>query len=158
MPVIIDGYNLLRAVQKTDEGVTLLDEAALCRVISEYLRRIRDHGHVFFDGTGPPDKSEMGGLGNVEVYFSGPNIEADDMIEEKILDCSAPKRLVVVSTDRRIRAAARKRKAISVRSEIFWDALIKQLDKQVPTKEPREKRHGITEGETDQWMDLFDIQ
>ena len=71
MPFLFDGYNLLRFVNKTDEQLENLTEAGLCRILAEYLRRIRSHGHIFFDGIGPPDKSGLCGFGTVEVYFSG---------------------------------------------------------------------------------------
>ena len=155
MPHLIDGYNLLRLIQQVDEELVTLTEAGLCRIISEYLVRIRDYGHIFFDGLGPPDKTNLSNFPNLEVYFSGPNTDADSLIELKIADNTAPKSLVVISTDRRIRAAAKKRKALSVRSDIFWIAMTKQLERQKPTPEPKEKRRGITEGETDQWLDIF---
>lgn len=159
MPVLIDGYNLLRFIQNSDEEFQRLDEAALCRILSRYLKGIRDHGHIVFDGIGPPDKTDLGGIRGLEVYFSGPNIEADEIIEEKISDNTAPRRLTVVSSDRRIRAAAAKRKAVAVKSDIFWDMLIRQLDKgkRKPSVEPREKHNGITESETDQWLNIFGI-
>jgi len=155
MPHLIDGYNLLRLIQQVDEELAELTEAGLCRIISEYLVRIRDYGHIFFDGVGPPDKTNLSGMANIEIYFSGPNTDADSLIEIKIADNTAPKSLVVVSTDRRIRAAAKKRKAISVQSDIFWGVMTKQLERQRPIPEPREKRDGITRGETDQWLDIF---
>ena len=157
MPVIVDGYNLLRSIQKTDEQFQTLAEAGLCRILSEYLKRIRDHGHIVFDGIGPPDKSNLGGFGNLEVYFSGPDTDADSVIEQKILDNSAPKSLVIVSTDRRLRAAAGKRKAVSFRSELFFQEVIRQLDRKKPTPEPKQKRQGLTDSETETWMDLFDL-
>ncbi|MBW8017160.1 MAG: hypothetical protein FVQ82_13320 [Planctomycetes bacterium] len=157
MPIIIDGYNLLRWVQGIEEYQSL-DEASLCRIVSEYLVRVRTFAQVIFDGIGPPDKSELGGIDNLEVFFSGENLEADDIIEEKIEEYSAPKNMVVVSTDRRIRAAANKRKSISVTSDIFWLSMIEQLDKKKPTPMPKEKRQGITESETDAWMDEFDLE
>ena len=157
MPVIIDGYNLLRSIQKTDEQFETLTEAGLCRTLSEYLKRIRSHGHIVFDGLGPPDKSNLGGFGNLEVYFSGPDTDADSIIEQKILDNSAPKSLLIVSTDRRLRAAAGKRKAVSIRSELFFQEVIRQLDRKKPTPEPEQKRRGLTDSETDRWMDLFDL-
>lgn len=157
MPVIIDGYNLLRSVQKIEEYQSL-DEASLCRIISEYLVRVRAYGQIIFDGTGPRDKSELSGIDNIEVYFSGVDLEADDIIEEKIEEYSAPKNMVVVSTDRRIRAAATKRKSTSVTSDIFWMSMIEQLDRKKPTPMPKEKRHGITETEADAWMDEFDLE
>ena len=156
MPIIIDGYNLLRWVQNIEEYQSL-DEAALCRIISEYLVRVRTYAQVIFDGLGPRDKSELGGIDNLEVFFSGEHLEADDIIEEKIAEYSAPKKMVVVSTDRRIRAAAAKRKSISVTSDLFWLSMIEQLDKKKPTPMPKEKRHGLTELETDQWMDEFEL-
>lgn len=157
MPVIIDGYNLLRVIQKTDEQFRTLTEVGLCRILSEYLKRIRDHGHIVFDGLGPPDKSNLGGFGNLEVYFSGPDTDADTIIEQKILDNTAPKSLLIVSTDRRLRAAAGKRKALCYRSELFFQDVIKKLDKKKPTPEPEQKRRGLTDSETDSWMDLFDL-
>ena len=157
MPVIIDGYNLLRAIQKNDEQFETLTEAGLSRILSEYLKRKRDHGHIVFDGIGPPDKSDLGGFENLEVYFSGADTDADTVIEQKILDNTAPKSLLIVSTDRRLRAASGKRKAVSIRSELFFLEVIRQLDRKKPTPEPKQKRQGLTESETETWMDIFDL-
>ena len=158
MPYLIDGYNLLRAVQKTEEFSALTD-IQMCRGVSDYLSSVRDHGHVVFDGIGPPDKSAFGGIPYLEVYFSGQSCEADDIIEDKIFDNTAPKSLVVVSSDRRIRQAAAKRKAIDVPADLFWQTLLARLEKQAnrPAPEPTEKRHGLTEQEADLWLDLFDL-
>jgi predicted RNA-binding protein with PIN domain len=158
MPYVIDGYNLLRSVQKLEEFATLTD-VQLCRAVSDYLSCVRDHGHIVFDGVGPPDKSAFGGIPSLEVYFSGPSCEADDIIEEKIADNSAPKSLVVVSSDRRLRDTASRRKAKAVPSDIFWQSLLIQLEKQAsrPAPEPSEKRQGLTERETDVWLDVFGL-
>ncbi len=158
MPLIVDGYNLLRYIQGSDEEFMGLNEAGLCRFISQYVSQLRERGHVYFDGTGPRDKSELGGLPGVEVYFSGPDREADDLIEQKIEDNTAPRRLVVVSSDRRIATAAKRRKAVAVRSDVFWMGMVSQLESYRPASEPREKRSGISEIETDQWMDCFGIE
>lgn len=155
MPIIIDGYNLLRWVQKLDPVYATLDEASLCRMISQYLVRTRSLAQVIFDGMGPPDKRELANIANMEVYFSGPDCEADDIIEEKILESSAPKGLVIVSSDRKVRAVAQRKKTTSVKSNYFWLSLIEQLDKKPPVPEPKEKRNGISEHETDQWLDEF---
>jgi len=156
MLIIIDGYNLLRCVQNIEE-YQRLDEAGLCRFVSEYLVRVRMNGQIVFDGIGPPDKSELGGIDNLEVYFSGENFEADDIIIEKIEEYSAPKNMVIVSSDREIRATAVRKKATAVTSDVFWLSMIEQLDKKKPTPMPKEKRQGITESETDAWMDEFGL-
>lgn len=157
MPIIIDGYNLLRWVQSIDSVYSCLEEAALCRMVSQYLGRTRNRAQVVFDGVGPPDKRELANIAHMEVFFSGPDREADDVIEDKIVESSAPKGLVVVSSDRRIRAAAQRRKATAVKVDHFWLSLIEQLDRKPPIPEPKEKRHGISEFETDQWLDEFGL-
>ena len=158
MPYLIDGYNLLRAVQGIEEFSALTD-IQMCRAVSDYLSSVRDHGHVVFDGVGPPDKAAFGGIPGLEVYFSGQSCEADDIIEDKIADNTAPKSLVVVSSDRRIRRAAAKRKAIDIPAGEFWRVLLARLEKQAnrPAPEPAEKRRGLTEREADLWLDIFDL-
>ena len=155
MPYLIDGYNLLRAVQGIHEEYAQIAEYGLCRILSEYIRIKRSRGQIVFDGIGPPDRSILCGYGNLEVFFSGQNYEADDVIEDKIEANTAPKSLIVVSTDRRIRAAAASRKAVAVRSDLFFDDVIKVLDKTKIIPEPKQKQEGLTQAETDEWMDIF---
>lgn len=158
MPFVIDGYNLLRSVQKMEEFAALSD-VQMCRAVSDFLSCIRDHGHLVFDGIGPKDKSAFGGMPFLEVYFSGQGVEADDVIEQRIQDNTAPKKLVIVSSDQRLRAAAGKRKAKSIPSEMFWQILLAELERQSkrPEPEPTEKRHGLTDREADVWLDIFDL-
>ena len=131
----------------------------MCRIVADFLRCVRDRGHIIFDGIGPPDKRELGNIRGVEIHFSGETYEADDIIEQKILDNSAPKSLVVVSSDNRLRVAAAKRKATAMRAEPFWMYLCQQLEKHAnrPAPEPTEKRNGVTDREADVWLDYFDI-
>jgi hypothetical protein len=84
--------------------------------------------------------------------------DADTIIEEKIQANTAPKRLVVISNDRRVQAAGRKRKTDVIKCEIFWAQVEKELGRKRGIKEPHQKRGGeLTEGETDRWMELFDL-
>ncbi|HOK95527.1 MAG TPA: NYN domain-containing protein [Anaerohalosphaeraceae bacterium] len=156
MPYLFDGYNLLRAVQKMEEFASFSD-VQLCRAISDFLSSIRQRGSIIFDGIGPADKSAFEGMRYLEVHFSGSKKEADDIIEDMILDNTAPKRLVVVSSDRRLRAAATKRKAAAVTATAFWIALLRQLEKAAnkPMPEPSQKRGGLSKRETDIWLKIF---
>lgn len=158
MPYIVDGYNLLRCVQKMEEFASFTD-VQLCRALSDYLRCVRDRGHIVFDGIGPPDKSAFGGIPALEVYFSGETLDADSVIEQKISDSTAPKSLTVVSSDRRIRTSAARRKAVSVPADAFWHILVLQLEKAAkrPAPEPVQKRHGLTDRETQLWLKKFEI-
>ena len=154
MPIIIDGYNLLWAVQKI-QGDSSVDDVGLCKILGEYFRLIGDSGEIVFDGTGPPDKSCFYNTNNMEIFFVGVRTDADTVIEDKIVVNSAPKRLRVVSSDKRLIVAARKRKAVSVKSELFWGEVCKQLNRKKGIVEPSAKRGGLSETETDRWLNEF---
>ncbi len=154
---IIDGHNLLHTVLKVEEASEATGDVGLCRVVGRYLSLIGRPGVIVFDGIGPPDKSGFDEVGNLEVLFSGRSPDADSVIEDKIIASTAPKRVTVVSSDRRLRKAARARKCTSLKSEVFWENMQKQLSRKRSTPEPTAKRHGLSEGETDQWLDAFGL-
>ncbi|HIJ71630.1 MAG TPA: hypothetical protein HPP87_09750 [Planctomycetes bacterium] len=159
MPYLIDGYNLQKQIQKADPESDMPSDVLLCRILSRYLKRIRQFGEVIFDGIGPPDKTEFENLDNIEVIFVGRNTDADTVIERKVKANTAPKNLVVVSSDRRLRVSAAKRKAVGIKSEDFWPVLIRQLERRgKPRVEPRSKHNGLTQSETDYWCDFFGLE
>lgn len=157
MPFIVDGYNLLHLIQKASEDYGAITDVQLCRIIGEYLKQINETGEVIFDGTGPREKGGFDNISNLEVFFSGLRSDADTIIEDKITASTAPRRLTIVSSDRRLRIAARKRKATVVKSQVFWDNVQKQLSRKGKVKEPRAKREGLNEGETELWLKIFDL-
>jgi predicted RNA-binding protein with PIN domain len=156
--VIIDGHNLLHSIVKIGKDSEAITDLQLCWVISRYLKAIAEKGEIIFDGTGPRDKSQFDNIANLEVFFAGLGSDADTVIETKIRASTAPKRLSIVSSDRRLRNAARSRKATAVKSEVFWDNLQKQLRQKKPAKEPEAKRSGLSESETRQWLEFFGIE
>lgn len=154
--LLIDGYNLLHSVQNLLDQSTEITDDQLCRVIGEYLYRTKGKGSIIFDGTGPKDKSVFNNLFNLEVLFSGPNREADDVIEKLIQQNTAPRNLSVISSDRRIKQAAEKRKAAAVDCVDFWMEVLKQIEKkQKQQAEPQEKFIGLTNAETEYWLREF---
>jgi len=155
MPFIIDGHNLLWSIEESREWG---NEAGLCRAVSGYLKAVGETGEIIFDGAGPKDKSGFDNIANLEVFFAGPGKDADTVIEDKIRVDTAPRRLVVVSSDRRLRKAARTRDATVIKSEVFWEKLRKELSKKKTTKEPAGKRDGLTESETKRWLEFFGIE
>jgi predicted RNA-binding protein with PIN domain len=154
----IDGHNLLHLLQKDDPDSGPISDVQLCRIIGSYLKLTGQSGEIIFDGIGPPDKSEFDGISNLEVFFSGLGTDTDTVIEDKIIANSAPRRLKIVSSDRRLRKAARARKATSVKSEVFWNNIQKQLSRKKTAKEPTAKRRGLSESETSQWLEIFGIE
>jgi predicted RNA-binding protein with PIN domain len=158
MPIIIDGHNLLRTIQKTKEELQSISDIQLCHAISRYLKLISEKGEVVFDGTGPKDKSVFDNISNLEVFFAGRATDADTVIEHKIRANTAPKRLTIVSSDRRLRKAAHARKATTLKSEAFWANLQKQFSRKQRPKEPAEKQQGLNESETKLWLRFFGME
>lgn len=156
--IIIDGHNLLYSIQKIDEDSESISEVQLCRILGRYLKLKGETGELVFDGTGPRDKSGFDNISNLEVFFAGLSSDADAVIEDKIRASTAPRRLTVVSSDRRLRDAARSRKAAVIKSQVFWDNVEKQLSRKRPAREPEGKRRGLTESETRQWLKFFGIE
>jgi len=152
---IIDGHNLLHTIYKSDGDSGSISDVGLCRILGRYFKLTGEKGVMIFDGTGPPDKTGFDNINNLEVFFAGIRTDADTVIEDKISVNTAPKRLTIVSSDRRLRTAAHKRKAISMKSDVFWNDVQKQLSRKRPAKEPSEKRQGLNQGETEQWLEFF---
>ena len=123
---IIDGHNLLHAVYKIESEFQKVSDVDLCRFIGSFLKLTGQTGEIIFDGTGPRDKSIYDNIAGLEVFFSGIGTDTDTVIEDKIKADTAPKRLIIVSSDRRLRKAARARKAASLKSEEFWFQINKQ--------------------------------
>jgi predicted RNA-binding protein with PIN domain len=157
MPIIIDGHNLLWAIQNVGHTHEPIAELQLCHIVSRYLRAAGEKGEIVFDGTGPPDKGRFDNISALEVLFSGPAADADKIIEDKVRASTAPKNLTVVSSDRQVRAAAHARKAATVKSEVFWQNLARELTRKRPQEEPPAKRWGLSESETEQWLEFFGL-
>lgn len=64
-----------------------------------------------------------------EVIYAGPGRDADTLIERLIEAESAPRRMSVVSSDRRLQRAARRRRARVIPSGDFLRSLIGDLDR-----------------------------
>jgi len=155
---IIDGNNLLWALHEGFEECEITTEVDLSRVLSQYFAQIGETGQVVFDGAGPADKSQFDTIDSLEVYFAGFHRDADSVIEEKITADTSPRRLMVVSSDRRIRKAAGERKAAALKSEDFWQQVQREMSRRKPKRrEPEEKREGLTDGETDKWLEAFGL-
>lgn len=153
MAVLIDGNNLLFAAYDADPDRPPGRER-LCALLGQWSRRCGERVAVVFDGTAPASEfAEQLRKGGVETDFSGAGVKADAVIIARIAADSAPRRLLVVSTDREIARAARRRRAMPMRSDDFWALLSADLaaPPHVPL-EPLEKRHGLGPDQTSEWL------
>jgi len=159
MAFLIDGNNLLHAMA---EAGPELGRAGLCKDLG-LLVRGGQRVHVVFDGPAPPGplaRQIAAHAHGATVTYAAPRT-ADEVIERLIAEDSAPRQLVVVSTDRRIRKAARRRRAKPIRSEEFARRLTELADEASRPRhplEPPEKRAGLAPDQADEWLRVFDIE
>ena len=112
MPLLIDGYNLLNATGIVGRGgPSSLGRSRLA--LLNFLAASIDpqelpHTTVVFDAHDPPPGlPRVVQHGPLLVRFAARNQTANQLIEELIRADSAPRRLVVVSSDHEIQRAAR---------------------------------------------------
>ena len=156
MPYLIDGNNLIHALMEVGPEVR---RVGLCEVLAEALP-IGEDITVVFDGPHPEGGLPGELAERLEAIFT-PGHPADETICARIDTDSAPRRLIVVSSDREIRQAATRRRCQSVTSEDFAREvcrLLRKASQRAPRRpEPPEKRSGLDEGQTDDWLRLFGL-
>ena len=160
---VIDGYNLMHAAGLARQRYGLGDlERARQRLLQLVRHGLsaeqRSRTTIVFDGHGSdrlhsPEFQFHGML----VFFSPPNREADDEIEDFIADHSAPKQLIVVSSDHRLHKAARRRRAHAIDSEEFVEQLQRFAREQRDgtSVETSKKEGKVVPENTEEWFQEF---
>ncbi|MBI1346505.1 hypothetical protein GC163_09465 [bacterium] len=164
--LVIDGYNLLHAagLARLRYGPGDLERARhrLLAMLCEKLdvaEQIRCT--VVFDAQNSPiDSVREVRHQELRVIYAPVGTDADSEIEEIIAHHSAPKQMIVVSSDHRLHKAARRRGALPTDSEPFWERLRKRadvrtalVDDATPTK-PTSKPATVNPV-TAQWLAIF---
>lgn len=116
MPVLIDTYNVLHVTGVLPPDLAGIDVAGLADLIAQ-SRYSRHEVHLFCDGG--PGNDAPSQLAGVTLSFAGHDRTADDLIIAAIETSTIPRRLVVISSDREIQKAARRRRSRPVDSETF---------------------------------------
>lgn len=130
MRYLIDGYNLMHAVvllpggRLTAQGLRTMRQRFLNELAARLGPEQAGQTTVVFDSSAAPAglPRELRHKG-ITVQFAAPDEEADGRIEDLIACHTAPKQLTVVSTDHRIRLAAKRRRAKVQTSDTFWSTL-----------------------------------
>jgi predicted RNA-binding protein with PIN domain len=164
MSLLIDGYNLLHASgvigRRRGRGALEKSRDALLNVLAESLTADEiARTTVVFDARDPPwglaRKLDHRGL---TVYFASRHEDADSMIEELIKAHSAPRSLVVVSSDHRLQRAARRRRAKAIDSDRWFRELLRSRVEERTTSTESVKPEGpFSPGEVEYWLRQFDV-
>ena len=128
--LLIDGYNVVSPVappsHNTDSNWLHRERMQLIKRLSKFLpTHVRSRTCIVFDASKPPrNRSSEFAIDEIHVRFAIDYPEADDLIEEIIRAHHSPKQLMVVSSDHRIQAAARRRNAKHFDSQPWLDRLV----------------------------------
>jgi uncharacterized protein len=163
MPLLIDGYNLLNVTGIVGRGIgpgTLeRSRLALLNFLAESIDpRELPHSTVVFDAKdAPPGLPRTVEHRGITVRFSSKYDSADELIGELIRADSAPRRLVVVSSDHEIQRAAKRRKAKAVDSEVWYADLIRaRWERRESTPEvPERPAVPLLEEDVNYWLRQF---
>lgn len=150
MAYLIDGNNLLFALGDVGRGKL--------RRMLEPLARTGQKVHLVFDGPAPEEETpEASEAPSVRVTYAGPQ-SADEVIEAVIAGHGSPRALTVVSSDREVRRAARRRRCRVLKSQTFARELSRLRRRpKGPPPEPPEKRRGLEPGQRDAWLREFGL-
>lgn len=161
MALLIDGYNLLHAGGFIQRGLGPggLERArlALLNFLVESLdpATLARAAVVFDSRSAPPDLPRVVQHRGLKVHFAAEHESADALLEELIRADSAPKQLIVVSSDHRLHRAARRRKATPMDSDAWYDETLRQRHaKRRPAR--RAGPDPVTpEADVDYWVSQF---
>ncbi|HUG17823.1 MAG TPA: NYN domain-containing protein [Planctomycetaceae bacterium] len=162
---LIDGYNVLHAagLARPTYGPGDLERARhrLLRLLVNYLSdREISRARVLFDAfDAPAGLSRHSSFEGLQISFAETGSDADSLIEDLIQSHSAPRQIIVVSSDRRLQKAAHRRRAKSIDSAAFLDEILHRTprgDEDDFIPDPNPKYEGqLSSGELAEWMKLF---
>jgi uncharacterized protein len=157
MHYVIDGYNLLHHVGRLQAGRRAHLESARLDLLRLLQSRFKNEDvvvTVVFDAQGAPatvqEEQEYHGI---EVRYTRRE-EADDLIEAMIRAAPSPQQLTVVSNDRRLKEAARRRRCPVMECVEFWESLSRRPRPEVRPATP-EERPGVAEDDVEEWLREF---
>jgi predicted RNA-binding protein with PIN domain len=161
MKYLIDGYNLLHQspVMQTGTGPKWLEQqrdrlvVSLAKLLSE---SDRENTVVVFDAHSGQSASTVDKtIEGIRVRFAHHYSEADDLIESMIEEHPNPQSLIVISSDRRLKRAARSRRAKCIDGRQWLDSLEKAsiADTEPSGGDPEDiKNAPVESGQVEQWM------
>jgi predicted RNA-binding protein with PIN domain len=164
VPVLIDGHNLIGQLPDIDLSDPN-DEALLVQKLTGYAARTSKRVTVIFDGGLPGGRSAMSSRAVEVVFASSPGI-ADKLLLDRIKKIRDPGNWRVVSSDRVVLDAARKRGMRATTSADFAHTLNvappppaitngKPVGKRDADEDDKPTMRPLSAAELDEWEKLF---
>lgn len=151
--LLIDGNNAWHGYGR--HTATAVGRHEFAMRVGRWAQRTRTDVTIVFDGP-----AATGGMlaalsrCGAAIRFGGSR-EADELIEEEIAGTKAPDMLCVVTDDKAIRSAARRRRCRTLATEDFAALMVDIRTRPTPGPPAEEKPAGSQPGQTDDWMREF---
>ncbi len=161
MRLLIDGYNVIytAGVPGRGFGIGMVERGrlGLLKLLAEALPPAeRAETVVVFDARGaPPGLPRELIYCGMRVRFAPRSLTADDVIEELIRQEPAPGGLTVVSSDRRIQHAARRRSAKAIDSHAWYESLRARKRRRAQPAEAAKPTEPPLDAEVARWLAEF---
>ncbi len=156
MLILIDGYNLMHAkglmpAGRAPRGLHEARSRFLDAVAAQLGPARAAVTTVVFDAADPPKRTPLGRFREMAVVYAVGDENADARLETLIQAHATPKKLTVVSSDRRVLEAARRRKARCLNADQFWSGRLEAgLKPEPPPAAPEPPP-----GQRDRWLREF---
>lgn len=155
--LIVDAYNVLHVTGVLPPELAGLEAPDLADLIAQ-SRWGRHQAIVQCDGTKPRDVRAVD-RGSVRVSYAGGGASADAAIERLVNESSHPRRITVVSNDREVQRAARRRGARVLRADDFLRQLAADAARAPRGRRSVAKRDPgpLTPRQVEAWLRYFGI-
>jgi predicted RNA-binding protein with PIN domain len=160
MRFLIDGYNLLHRLGLMRTRMAPGELAgARQRLVSMLMKACgKDAGLIciVFDSAGAPSKRGPDRIDQeIDIRFARRGEAADDVIEDLIRSHSAPKQLTVISDDRRLQRAARRRACRVLSCTTYLEEMERKLRPDSPDRRADAAGAPSPADDTDFWLRTF---
>jgi predicted RNA-binding protein with PIN domain len=123
MVLLVDGYNV--SLRAWPDLATRTQRRRLTDALTELAARTGVDARVVFDGAEQPEPGthNLPVRSPVRVYFSPPDVDADEVLIELVEQLPANRPVLVATSDRRVQGEVRRRGANVISSQRLLDLL-----------------------------------
>lgn len=156
MPLLIDAFNVLHTTGVLPPDLAGLDLGRLLDLIqaSRYRRQTTT---IVCDGRRQDERPPKRLAANVRIRYSGPARTADEVIAKLVQASTAPRRLIVVSSDQAVIRVARRRSCRTVRSQRFLEHLLADVLRAQRISRPAPRPMKSDSIDVERWVTEFGI-
>ncbi|MSR69959.1 MAG: hypothetical protein EXS17_06410 [Phycisphaerales bacterium] len=160
MPLVIDLNNLMHVTGVLPSDIAGLSE----REMAVLVMQSRFGGEaICFVCDGPARGRPSADIGSIVFHYAGTGVSADSVIAQMVEDCTAPRRMTVVSRDRAILKHAKRRRCPTMKCDDFLEIIARDYSKRSQSNRKgsslvdRSTIDPLTQDQIDAWKRYFGL-